>query len=309
MLQQTTVVTVIPYFHRFIERWPTITALADATLDDVYHAWQGLGYYSRARNLHKCAQELVQNHQGIIPQQESLLLTLPGIGPYTAAAISAIAYDQPTVPVDGNVIRVFSRLEALSTPLPALKNEIIDIVKEYGICDRSGDFAQSLMDLGATICLSRRPNCVVCPLTDTCLAYQKNKADSFPVKMIKSEKPVRHGVIFWIETYEGAVLIRRRPSQGLLANLMEFPGTPWVEKIWEKEDALKNAPLQSSDWVWLPILIKHTFTHFHLRLRVVKTTVSFLEQEGLWIPPEEFLKYAFPTVMKKIMASVFSSAA
>ena len=188
MLQQTTVVTVIPYFKNFIAKWPTLKDFAQASLDEVYFQWQGLGYYSRAKNLHKCAQVLMADHKGIIPFKEEVLLTLPGIGPYTAAAIASIAFEEPTLPVDGNIIRVFSRLKSFTTPLPLLKNIIFEEVKNHIPPFRSGDLAQSLMDLGATICQPRNPKCPVCPLLSQCKGASNGIAGQLPYRLKKPEK-------------------------------------------------------------------------------------------------------------------------
>ncbi|WP_032113051.1 A/G-specific adenine glycosylase [Candidatus Paracaedibacter symbiosus] len=302
MLQQTTVATVIDYFHHFINRWPTLTDFAAATKDEVYHGWQGLGYYSRARNLHQCIQKIVAHHQGQVPQDLETLLLLPGIGPYTAAAISAIAYNGPVVPVDGNIIRVFSRLLHLETELPQLQQEIREVVKDYVPPARSGDFAQGLMDLGATICKPQKPLCQECPIQQHCRVAGLQIAGLLPRKKVKAARPVLHGITFWYEDNEGRIWLRRRPEKGLLANLMEFPGTPWRPEPYE---AFIDVPLHltTTQWTVLPKQIIHTFTHFQLRLTVVKATGE--DQLGdIQVMPQDFKNYALPTLMKKVAAMV-----
>lgn len=309
MLQQTTVATVKEYFCRFVTLWPTIEALAEATLDEVFHAWQGLGYYSRARNLHLCAQMIIQNFKGVFPQEESILLTLPGIGPYTAAAIAAIAYDQPVVPVDGNVVRVFSRLFSLEAHLPSLKKDVQDIAKEMLPSHRSGDFAQGLMDLGATVCRPRKPMCGGCPLQEVCQGYHQGIAGQLPRPAVKKTKPTRYGVAFWLENGEEKILLEKRPHKGLLAGLMGLPTTPWRETPWDIAggEIREQAPKEITSWEPLPALIRHTFTHFHLELQVIKGQVPHT-QVGLWSSLDSLKDYAFPTVMKKVIHCVTSSS-
>lgn len=302
MLQQTTVITVIDYFDRFIKRWPTLADLAAAPLDDVYHCWQGLGYYSRAKNLHKCANHVVQHFNGTIPNTLEDLITLPGIGPYTAAAIGSIAFEQPAVPVDGNIIRVFSRIFALETPLPALKEEIAELVKDHVPTHRRGDFAQALMDMGATVCKPRSPLCSSCPVQNLCQSYAQGLGDSLPLKLKKPLKPRRYGVIFWYENTAGEVAIRKRPPTGLLANLMEIPGTPWVESPPDLEEVLNDSPSSKIPWILVDQTIKHTFTHFHLELKILKGTGATPLGEGeQTCHPRDFPSHAFPTLMKKVI--------
>jgi A/G-specific adenine glycosylase len=302
MLQQTTVATVKDYFSRFVQRWPTIECLAQATLDDIFHVWQGLGYYSRARNLHTCAQILAHDYKGVIPSDEKTLLTLPGIGPYTAAAIAAIAYNQPTIPVDGNIVRVFSRLLCLDTPLPSLKKEIHSLVRKMIPPRRSGDFAQALMDLGATICRPRNPRCEICPLQTICKGYIQGIAQNLPIPAPKEIKPQRYGIVFWIENKDQEILLEKRPAKGLLAGLIGLPTTQWREKPWglTSKEMLPYAPKGVEIWKPLPKIVSHTFTHFHLELQILKgkcTRPIF----GIWSPLENLKSYALPTVMKKVI--------
>jgi A/G-specific adenine glycosylase len=309
MLQQTTVATVKDYFFRFVNRWPVVEDLAKATLDDVFHNWQGLGYYSRARNLHNCAQTLVRDFKSIIPHDEEVLKALPGIGPYTAAAIAAIAYDQPVVPVDGNIVRVFSRLFALETPLPSLKNEIQGLAKKMIPSQRSGDFAQSLMDLGATVCRPRNPLCGVCPLQKYCKGYSQGVAAQLPRPAVKAIKPRRYGVAFWVENDEGEILLEKRPDKGLLAGLVGLPTTSWREAPWEVESDLLIAgrPEGVKTWGYLPGIVRHTFTHFHLELRIAKGR-SNIPQMGLWSSFDNLKSHALPTLMKKVIQAVMEAS-
>ena len=298
MLQQTTVTTVTPYFRLFVERWPTVHDLATADLDQVLHAWQGLGYYARARNLLACAKRVSGDMAGVFPDQENDLRRLPGIGPYTAAAIAAIAFDQPATPVDGNIERVMSRLHRIETPLPAAKPEIAEVAQRLTPRQRAGDFAQALMDLGATVCRPRRPNCGACPWNAHCLARAAGIQESLPKKLPKIARPTRHGVAFWATRGDGRVLLRRRPERGLLGGMMEFPSTKWRECPWRIRSAISAAPFAAA-WRELPGSVRHSFTHFHLELRIM-TANTKEEIEGFWWPPDRLAEQALPTIMKKV---------
>jgi A/G-specific adenine glycosylase len=304
MLQQTTVATVQPYFTEFIRRWPSLVALAGAELDDVLHAWQGLGYYSRARNLHKCARLILEKYKGKFPDNEKDLLRLPGIGPYTAAAISAIAFGRPSAPVDGNIARVVSRLMNLQTPLPALQLEVISLFAPIVPRDRPGDFVQAIMDLGATTCMPRNLKCNQCPWFKFCAAKKYGNAENLPVRAPKKKKPTRRGVVFWLENEGGKILLRRRPEKGLLGGMMEFPSTDWRDRTWAVAEAIKMAPFKAK-WKPLSGTVHHTFTHFHLELSVFLGHAG-LREEGLdvWCRPECFADYALPTLMKKVAKHV-----
>lgn len=318
MLQQTTVVTVGPYFERFLARWPTIWDLAAVGLDDVLHGWQGLGYYARARNLHRCAQVVCDRHDGRFPDTEAALLALPGIGAYTAAAIAAIAFDHPASVVDGNVERVMARMFAIEDPLPVSKSTLKEVAaalapKKEG--ERSGDYAQALMDLGATVCAPRKPACGRCPWEAACKAKTSGIAETLPRRAPKKQKPTRKGVVFWAVSPDGSILLRRRPEKGLLGGMVEVPSTEWREDAWTPDAATKHAPIQA-DWTALPGQVRHTFTHFHLELEVfaahvagpVSDPVSDRAPEtnsaGIWCPPDQFGEHALPSVMKKIVAHV-----
>ena len=301
MLQQTTVATVGPYFARFLERWPTIEALAAAQLDDVLHAWQGMGYYARARNLHACAQAVVARYRGKFPASEAELLTLPGIGAYTAAAIAAIAFNRHAAPVDGNIERVIARLYAVTTPLPDAKPELRQRAAALVPQDRPGDFAQAAMDLGATICTPQKPKCVLCPWRAECRARIEGIAEEFPVRQAKRAKPLRRGVAFLAVRGDGAVLLRRRPAKGLLGGMMEVPSSDWVSGALDRAAAEKAAPV-SARWSALPGVVRHSFTHFDLELMVLTGKTRATKVEGVWVQPDALDTQALPTVMKKVIA-------
>ena len=304
MLQQTTVATVGPYFERFLARWPDIRALAAAPLDDVLHAWQGLGYYARARNLHACARAVVAAHDGGFPATEAALRALPGIGDYTAAAIAAIAFDQPAVPVDGNIERVVARLFRVRTPLPEAKPELRRLAATLAPATRPGDFAQAAMDLGATVCTPAKPKCVLCPWREDCRARQEGVAEELPARKPKAAKPLRRGVAFWAVRKDGASLLRRRPAKGLLGGMMEVPSTEWRVAPWSVAAARKAAPVKTR-WRKLPGLVRHSFTHFDLELEILVGTVppgQDRDAAGIWVVPAELKTQALPTVMKKVIA-------
>lgn len=308
MLQQTTVVTVGPYFENFTRRWPTVAALAAADLDDVLQAWAGLGYYARARNLHKCARVIANEHDGVFPDEEDKLRELPGVGPYTAAAIAAIAFGRRSAPVDGNILRVISRLFKLETPLPKLRQEIAGHFAPLVPDQRPGDFVQAMMDLGSNVCTPRVPGCEACPWRTTCRALKSDLAAYLPIKAPKKQKPTRYGTVFWLENDAGQVLLQRRPEKGLLGGMMELPSTQWREKSWTAADAVCEAPVKA-DWQHQPGAIRHTFTHFHLVLDVLRATVSSVKgSNGVWAHPEQFTDHALPTLMKKVVRHVLTAA-
>ncbi len=302
MLQQTTVATVIPYFEKFISEWPTVELLAAANLDDILTAWAGLGYYARARNLHKCAKYITEQLSGKFPVYYDDLLKLPGVGAYTAAAISSIVYDVPEAVVDGNVERVISRLFSIETPLPDSRPEIRDYAKKLTPDHRPGDYAQGVMDLGATVCTPRSPKCGHCPWENDCLANKQGIASELPVRITKKERPTRRGYAFWAE-YDGKVWLRRRPEKGLLGGMMEVPSDEWApSNSWENIPAPRIPII--ANWELLPGIVKHTFTHFHLELKIVRLELEEIInlQEGEWCPVHDVDSYALPTVMKKIFS-------
>lgn len=300
MLQQTTVATVKSYFETFLERWPQVDQLAAAELDEVLHAWQGLGYYARARNLHKCAQAVVERFDGRFPDTEEELLELPGIGPYTAAAIAAIAFEQPATPVDGNVERVMARLYCVDEPLPKAKERLKELARELTPAARFGDYAQAVMDLGATVCTPRNPACALCPWDSVCAAKKTGDPAAYPKRGVKTKRPTRTGVVFWLVDRRGKVLLRRRPERGLLGGMMEFPSTIWKEGSWTGEDVMKAAPIKV-DWQILSGEVRHTFTHFHLELTVFTgESDDEMAPEGVWCAIDQLGEHALPTVMKKV---------
>ncbi len=313
MLQQTVVKTVIPYFETFLQNWPTVHDLADCALEDVLKRWAGLGYYARARNLHACARMVVERYGGVFPTSEKELLALPGIGPYTAAAIRAIAFDQPASVVDGNVERVVARLYALKKPLRDIKVLIRQKAARLTPAKRPGDYAQAMMDLGATVCTPKSPACDRCPVRENCAARQQGCAAALPVRAPKKAKPLRTGTAFLVVRDDGAVLLRQRPAKGLLAKMLEVPATPWCRKP-EDGDCF-GAPVEASapvetNWQCVPGFVTHSFTHFDLRLEVRTGRVG-QEQPLLhqafpercrWVPRRRLAGEALPGVMRKIIS-------
>jgi A/G-specific adenine glycosylase len=305
MLQQTTVKTVAPYFAKFLTRWPSVQALAAASLDDVLRAWAGLGYYARARNLHACAKEVIARHGGKFPNDITALRTLPGVGEYTAAAISAMAFDAPAVPVDGNVERVVSRLFAVEQELPAAKTEIKRLASSLLPPHRSGDFAQALMDLGATICSPKRPACALCPWNYSCLAYERGDQETFPRKVPKREGKLRRGAAFVVLRADGCVLLRQRPEKGLLGAMTEVPGSAWAHDF-DVTGALAAAPRFRSKLKWrkLPGVVRHVFTHFPLELTVFIAPAARTAKPpkgARWVKLDDLPGEALPTVMRKVL--------
>ena len=241
MLQQTTVKAVAPYYARFLALWGDVRALAAAPLEEVLKAWAGLGYYARARNLHACARAVVERHGSAFPASEAALRALPGIGPYTAAAIAAIAFDAPASPVDGNIERVIARLFAVAEPLPGVKRELRRLARELTPKNRAGDFAQAMMDLGATICTPKKPACALCPWNESCAAHQRGEAETFPHRVPKREGVLRRGAAFVVRRADGVLLVRTRPEKGLLGGMTEVPTTQWAAGF-DQSNALAAAP-------------------------------------------------------------------
>ncbi|MEM9475507.1 MAG: A/G-specific adenine glycosylase [Pseudomonadota bacterium] len=294
MLQQTTVAAVRDYFTAFVARWPTVWDLAGAEDADVMGAWAGLGYYARARNLLKCARAVVRDHAGQFPQDHAALLKLPGIGPYTAAAIASIAFDQRQIVVDGNVERVMARLFDVHTPLPTAKPELTDLAERLTPTHRPGDYAQAVMDLGATICTPRNAACGICPWQSGCAARLAGTVAELPRKLPKTPKPVRKGYVYVTRREDGAWLLETRPETGLLGGMLGWPVSDWC-------DAPTEAPPIETRWDTPNAEVRHTFTHFHLRLALRTATVSAgLEPvRGQFVPHASFRPADLPTVMRK----------
>jgi A/G-specific adenine glycosylase len=311
MLQQTGVKTVGPYFLKFLARWPDVAALGRASLDDVLRMWAGLGYYSRARNLHACAVAVLRDHGGVFPDTEGGLRTLPGIGPYTAAAIAAIAFDRRTMPVDGNIERVVSRLFAVEEPLPQAKPLIQQLAatllgpsRAGDEKSRAGDSAQALMDLGSSICTPKKPACVLCPLTDDCLARTRGDQEIFPRKAPKKSGMLRRGAAFIVMRGD-ELLVRTRAEKGLLGGMTEVPGSDWLAG--HDEAALQQAPALTgiTKWHRKAGVVTHVFTHFPLELVVYTAKVAPRTRapEGMrWVPVATLAGEALPNVMRKAIA-------
>jgi A/G-specific adenine glycosylase len=296
MLQQTTVAAVRAPFARFLARWPDVAALAAAEDAEVMAAWAGLGYYSRARNLLACARAVAGRHGGRFPDTEAGLRALPGVGPYTAAAVAAIAFDAPAVVVDGNVERVMARLFAVETPLPAAKPRLAALAAALTPVARPGDHAQAMMDLGATVCTPRRPDCTACPLAAHCAARARGIAADLPRRAPRPDKPLRQGIAWIARRTDGAWLLERRPPRGLLGGMLGWPGTGWDEG-----PPAGDAPPLVADWRPVAAEVTHVFTHFRLRLalRVADAAADARPLRGSFLGPAEFAPAHLPTVMRK----------
>jgi A/G-specific adenine glycosylase len=295
MLQQTQVDTVIPYFERFTAKWPTIHALAAASLDDILHLWQGLGYYARARNLYKCAQRIVIEFNGVFPSHPEELIKLPGIGPYASAAISAIAFNYPATVVDGNVARIISRVFGMKTPVKQNQKQIRVMAGLLTPKLRAGDYAQALMDIGSAVCTPRTPKCQLCPFMNDCKAYSSGDPSEFPQRTVKLATPTRYAVAF-VFVKDGQILLRKRSDKKMLEGLWELPGSDW------EGDSLSEFP---TDIVYSYMDVKHTFSHFHLLTRVFR--VSEIEEEYLngsevWCELDKLDALALSTLTKKLLS-------
>jgi len=315
MLQQTTVATVGPYFGEFLARWPTLQSLAAAELDEVLHAWQGLGYYARARNLHRTARLIASEYGGRFPESEAALKALPGIGPYTAAAIAAIAFGQASAAVDGNVERVVARLFAVREALPGAKRRLAALARTLVPRERPGDHAQAMMDLGAVVCTPGRPRCSLCPWHKDCAARAAGIAETLPRRPLRRPRPMRRGVVFWLVRGGREVLLRKRPAEGLLGGLMELPTTAWKGGVPPPSELARQAPLALS-WRPLPGVVRHGFTHFELELTVLAGSVgeTIERPNGVnegethrWCRLDRLSDVALPTVMKKVVAHALAN--
>ena len=289
MLQQTTVPTVGPYFEKFTKKWPTVHDLAQASQDDVLHEWAGLGYYARARNLHKCAQIVSQDLNGVFPQKQNQLEKLPGIGGYTSAAICAIAFNKPANVVDGNIERIISRIFAVEIPMPDAK----PILKQKaGLLsdkktDRPGDYAQALMDIGSSICIPKTPKCMLCPVIKFCEARKLGIESELPKKKPKKPKPQKHGIVYWFENEKGEIALERRGDKEMLGGMLGLPTSEWVstEKPLDKIDENN--------------FISHSFTHFDLKLYVHKKQKA--DSDYIWISKDKLDRTGLPTLFKKVV--------
>jgi A/G-specific adenine glycosylase len=297
MLQQTTVATVRDYFRRFTDRWPDVGALAAAPDAEVMAEWAGLGYYARARNLLACARAVAQGHGGRFPQTAEGLRALPGVGPYTAAAVAAIAFDEPAAVVDGNVERVMARLFRVEAPLPGAKAELTRLAARLTPADRPGDHAQAVMDLGATICTPRKPACGICPLQGPCAARAAGVQADLPRKAAKAAKPIRRGTVWIARRADGAMLLEARPARGLLGGMPGWPGTDWDAR---GGGAGAGAAPLAANWREAGE-VRHIFTHFDLRLTVQAALVppDARPDRGAFVPRADFAPGALPTLMRK----------
>lgn len=301
MLQQTRVETVLPYFARFLARWPDVTSLANARQEEVLSAWAGLGYYARARNLHACAKAVVAEFGGKFPEGEDELRRLPGIGAYTAAAVSAIAFGRKATPVDGNIERVMSRLFAVEEKLPAAKKTLSRLAADMTPAHRAGDFAQALMDLGATICTPKRPACAICPWMNVCRARARGDQETFPRKIGKTEGKLRKGAAFVVVRGDNQILLRTRADKGLLASMTEVPGSAWSV---EYKESVSDAPLANIKWRKTVGIVRHVFTHFPLELTVYAARVPAKTRapKGMrFVPLTALDSEALPSVMRKVI--------
>ena len=293
MLQQTVVKAVIPYFLKFTKQWPSVHDLANASSEDVMRDWAGLGYYARARNLHKCAKVVSEKYKGVFPDNEAELKKLPGIGPYTAAAMISIALGKPSVVMDGNIERVLARVFAHEKPIRESKKELYEYAKFLSEerTDYPGEYAQGLMDLGAAVCTPTSPKCGICPIKEFCTSFDEGLQEQIPVKAKKAIKPIKYGTLYFVENEKGELLFERRPEKGLLGGMIGIPGSEWADQPQDPSRKLKN------------LQINHTFTHFHLILDGVALTEENMpyinNREYFWKMVEGYDKIGLPTLFKK----------
>lgn len=306
MLQQTTVPHATPYFEKFIALWPSVGALAAAPDERVMAEWAGLGYYSRARNLLKCARAVVSEHGGVFPAHEAVLLKLPGFGPYTAAAVMAFAFGKAANVVDGNIERVMSRLYAVKTPVPQARPLLRELAARWVREDRARDWPQALMDLSASVCRPKSPSCLICPLREDCAAFAEGQPEAYPLKAAKSPKPVRHGVAFLITSEDGFVA-ERRPDKGLLGGMLGLPHLEWRSEVWGEAEIVFPS-LQRGNQAWENLgTYAHVFTHFALNQQVWRIELSademtaFLRQHNVYQGLSWAEVKALPTVFAKAL--------
>jgi len=302
MLQQTTVAAVTPYYRAFLKRWPNVCALAGAPLDDILGAWAGLGYYSRARNLHRTAHTVASEHSGVFPATAAELRKLPGIGAYTSAAIAAIVFTEPVAALDANGERVMSRLFAVKERLPKSRAKLLALAQQIIPHDRPGDFTQALMDLGSAICTPRKPVCGKCPLARQCRAFALGLAEKLPRKMAKRVRPLKRGAAFVALDASGAVYLEKRPENGLLGAMLQPPLSKWQKIFPRAAQAIEIAPF-TGKWSKRSGIVRHGFTHFELEMEVyVARFKSRPNGEGRWYSPDELPSAALPTVMRKVIS-------
>jgi A/G-specific adenine glycosylase len=297
LLQQTTVQAATPYYRAFIAKWPTVEDLALALIEDVMSTFAGLGYYSRVRNLHACAKEIARRG-GTFPREEAELRALPGIGAYTAAAVAAIAFGRQTTPVDGNIARILARLLALEEPIARARTELAAAAGALAPSHRAGDFAQALMDIGATLCRPRNPVCGLCPLAPDCAAFQAGVPEAYPRRTEAKARPRRQGAVFFAQRSDGAFLARRRPPHGLLASTLELPGTLWTAE--GPDEAVQGAAPVAARWRRLPGEVQQVFTHFALTLTVYAAQYEGGAPEGCsWVGSDAIGAVGFSAMMRK----------
>jgi A/G-specific adenine glycosylase len=304
LLQQTTTQAATPYYQAFVAKWPTVEDLAAASHEAVISAFAGLGYYSRARNLHACAREIAQRG-GRFPTEEAQLRSLPGVGAYTAAAIAAIAFGRHAAPVDGNVARILCRLFALEEPIAQARGAIVSAARALAPSNRPGDFAQALMDIGATVCRPRNPDCPACPLSEICAALRSGAPEAYPRRAKAKARPQRRGAVFFAFRPDGAFLARRRPPRGLLASTVELPGTPWTNE--GPGEAWRDAAPVAARWRRLPDAVEQVFTHFALTLTVYAAAVEGGAPDGcFWVSPDSVGEAGFSNVMRKAVVQALA---
>ncbi len=308
MLQQTTVKTVIPYFERFMRKWPTLRAFESALEEDLLRVWQGLGYYARAKNLLKAVSVIKNEWGGVIPKSYGELINLPGFGPYTAAAVASIAFDEPAAVVDGNVIRVLSRAFGVVSPMPSGREEIVKIAQELTPIARAGDYASAIMDLGATICRPTNPLCGQCPWQEGCFAHNHDQVKLFPVRVAKPVRPVCLSTAFWIQNTEGKIWIQKRAQGGMLENLWELPHTGFSVALAREQTETLGRTTQE----WPGQAIRHIFSHFTLHMTIEKWESNEVNEwvdpiNGEWAHPDGGIHRPMSTLMKKAFAHMLKS--
>ena len=308
MLQQTQVVRVVPKWTEFLRRWPTPVAAAAAPFSEVLEVWTGLGYPRRARALHDTAKVVTAEFDGRFPGVLDALLGLPGIGPYTAAAVAAIAFDRPTTILDGNVERVMARLYRVATPLPKAKEELRELASRFTPRQRPGDYAQAIMDLGATICTPTKPKCILCPWREICAAHAADDMEAYPKKLPKSARPQRYGLCYVMIDKQGRIALEKRPEKGLLGGMMQVPTSDWLGEAFDEGAADELAPLKAK-WRRLEGSVTHVFTHFALHLVVFAATAVKPDARYQWVEVDNLGNVALPTVMRKVVQHGVSKSA